>query len=191
MTRHATRPTRYAPIACGLLLLAATALHAGDLKIENVKLAQRDTNSAAVQFDISWTNAWRHGSFHDAAWVFFKARAGKNAPWRHVRLVADTVVDPTGYGQRKDGTPLQFIVPRGDDGFTGAFVRQANYGRRRNIAAHGVTVVWDLTAARDIREPTPDTVEIRVFGVIMVYVPEGPFYLGSGGTEAHGSVRRE
>jgi len=171
MTRHATRPTRYAPIACGLLLLAATALPAGDLKIENVKLAQRDTKSAAVQFDISWTNSWRHGSFHDAAWVFFKARAGEKAPWRHVRLVADKVVDPTGYGQRKEGIPLEFVVPDGEDGFTGLFVRRAEDGAGA-VTAKGVALPC---------EPQSRNTEIRAFGIEMVYVSEGPFYLGKGG----------
>jgi formylglycine-generating enzyme required for sulfatase activity/ferredoxin len=35
----------------------------------------------------------------------------------------------------------------------------------------------------DTRHPTRDTLDIRAFGIEMVYVPEGPFYLGSGGTE--------
>ncbi len=171
MTRHATRPTRYAPIACALLLLAARTVHAGELKIENVTVAQRDKKRATVTFDISWTNSWRHGSFHDAAWVFFKARAGEKAQWRHVRLVANNVVNPAGYGQGKDGTLLEFIVPDGEDGYAGLFVRRAEDGVGA-VTARGITVPCE-TQSRNT--------EIRAFGIEMVYVAEGPFYLGKGG----------
>jgi hypothetical protein len=187
----------------GFLLLIAGGAQAQDqswreVTTENVAVRPRDAKTAFITFDIAWQASWRHDVNHDAVWVFFKARANDSTEWQHVRLAADRVLNPKGYSQAEGdlpatgeresraATPLEFIVPRGDDGFTGVFVRQANYGRRRNIAAHGITAVWDLTAARGIREPTPETVEIRAFGVIMVYIPEGPFYLGSGGTEAHG-----
>jgi hypothetical protein len=41
---------------------------------------------------------WYHGLFHDAAWVFFKVRADEKSAWQHVRLAADKVLNPTGYG---------------------------------------------------------------------------------------------
>jgi len=58
-----------------LLLLAGAAARAGNLKFENVSVKPRDAKTATVTFDIAWSNAWRRGSFHDAVWVFFKARA--------------------------------------------------------------------------------------------------------------------
>ena len=36
----------------------------------------------------------------------------------------DKVLNPTGYGQQKGGSSLEFIVPHGEDGFTGMFVRR-------------------------------------------------------------------
>jgi hypothetical protein len=194
---------RQTGLLVGVLLLIAGGAQAQDQSwreatIENVGVRPHDAKTAIITFDIAWKASWRHEANHDAVWVFFKAKAKDTAQWQHVRLAADRVLDPMGYGQAEGdlpatekrearrATPLEFIVPRGRDGFTGVFLRQAKYGRRRNIAAHGVTAVWDLTAAPRTRQPTPDAVEIRAFGVIMVYVPEGPFYLGSGGTEAHG-----
>jgi len=167
-------------LSCGLLLVAGAA-RADGLRIENVTVAPRDAKTAAVKFDISWGNSWRHGSFHDAAWVVFKVQAGDKSPWQHVRLVADKVVNPTGYGQQKGGTPLEFVVPAGDDGFVGMFVRRAGEGKGP-VAAKGGTAAWDLTASKDIPKHLKGA-SIRAFGIEMVYVAEGPFYLGSGGTE--------
>jgi len=168
-----------AAIACALLL-AAGAAHADNLGIENVTVAPRDAKTATVRFDISWENSWRHGSFHDAAWVFFKIRPEGETQWQHVKLVADKVANPTGYRQG-EGTPVDLIVPDGEDGFTGMFVRRAAEGKGA-LAARNVTALWDFTASEGITRSMKN-VQVRGFGIEMVYVAEGPFYLGSGGTE--------
>ena len=168
-----------AAVAC-LLLLAGGAARADSLRVENVTVAPRDAGTATVTFDISWSNSWRHGSFHDAAWVFFKARADEKSPWQPVRLVADKVMNPTGYGVA-DVTPLEFVVPDGDDGFVGMFVRRAADGKG-DVAARKVTAVWDWTAVEGVKKNL-ENAEMRAFGIEMAYVAEGPFYLGSGGTK--------
>ena len=83
--------------AAGALLLFAASALADGLKISNVAIAPRDARTATVTFDIAWTNAYRFDSFHDATWVFFKVRPDANSPWQHARLMADKVVNPTGY----------------------------------------------------------------------------------------------
>jgi len=135
------------------LLLGATALRADDLRIQNVSAAPRDGKTAIVTFDIAWSNSWRHGSFHDAAWVFFKVQADDRSGWQPVRLVADKVVNPAGYAQAEGGTPLEFVVPAGDDGFVGLFVRRAADGKgavaapscgttKRRLLATGCACRW-------------------------------------------------
>jgi hypothetical protein len=174
-------------IACGLLLGADAAL--ANVEIENVRVASRDARTATVRFDIAWANSWRHEANHDAAWVFFKARTEGTTEWQHVRLAADRVLNSAGYGHG-EGTPVDLIVPDGKDGFVGMFVRRAGYGVRGTLATRNVTAIWDLTAGlpgqagkgiADIGKA-----EIRGVGIQMVYVAEGPFYLGSGGTEVNG-----
>ena len=172
---------RILAIACGLLLGAGVAL-ANNLKIENVTAAPRDANTATVQFDVTWEGSWRHEANHDAAWVFFKVRPEGATEWQHVRLAADKVLNPASYSQEKGGTPLDFIVPDGKDGFLGMFVRRADYGVGK-VAATNVTAVWDLTANQGIAKDAK--LSVRAFGIEMVFVPEGPFYLGSGGTEPY------
>ena len=147
------------------------------VRIENVTVAPRDAKTATVSFDISWAGSWRSKVNHDAAWVFLKVRADDQGEWQPVRLAADKVLNPTGYGQR-DGTPLEYIVPDGDDGSVGMFLRRAAEGEG-DVAARGVTVVLDVTANKGITKVQP-------FGILMVYVPEGPFHLGSGGLTAGG-----
>jgi len=145
--------------------------------IENVKIAARDDKTALVTFDIAWENSWRHGSFHDAVWVFFRARINKKPDWRPVRLVADRAVNPAGFGQ-KDGTPLEFVVP---DDRVGLFVRRAEDGNG-DVKSRGVAVVWDVTATTGSATTGTRHTELRAFGIEMAYVAEGPFYLGSGDT---------
>ena len=115
--------------------------------------------------------------------MFFKVRAEGQAEWQHVRLAADKVLNPTGYGQAEGGTPLDFIVPDGDDGFTGMFVRRAADGEGPcpPAASRPSGTSRPTKALRRTRRST-----CRPFGILMVYVPEGPFCLGSGGVEVGG-----
>ena len=178
-----------AAIICALLLSADAVRGENrwhvlyNVRIENVTIAPRDARTATITFDISWQNSWRDKTNHDAAWVFFKVRPAGATEWQHVRLAADKVLNPAGYGQA-GGTPLDFIVPDGDDGFTGMFLRRAAEGKGA-LSARGVTAIWDLRAARGIPKDLKG-VTVRPFAIQMVYVAEGPFYLGSGGAELNG-----
>jgi len=63
------------------------------------------------------------------------------------------------------------------------FVRRAAKGKG-TLSARGVTAVWDFTPNKGI---TADVkVRVQAFGIEVVYVAEGPFYLGSGGTDVNG-----
>ncbi len=148
---------------------------------KNITIVPRDGKSAIIQFDIAWSGSWRHDVNHDAVWVFFKARIDGQTEWKPVRLATDKVLNPTGYGQ-EDDLKLDFMVPDGDDGFAGMFVRRADHGMG-NVDAIGLTAIWDLT---DLPEITKDTkVAIKAYGLRMVYVAEGPYYLGTGGDETY------
>lgn len=89
-------------------------------------------------------------------------------------------MNPTGYGAG-DGAPLEFVVPRGDDGFVGMFVRRAADGKG-DVPARKVTAVWDWTAVKGVKKNL-ENAQMRAFGIEMAYVAEGPFCLGSGGTK--------
>jgi len=176
-------------IACSVLL-CTNALRA-HVAITNVIVAPRDAKIATIRFDISWHGvswerdcAFRNEVSHTAAWVFFKAKLEGATKWQHVKLAADKVLNPNGYGQ-DEGRPLEFVVPDGEEGFTGMFVRLARFSAPGPMDARGVTAFWD------IRDNGVDLsrLEIQGFGVLMAYVAEGPFCLGSGGLEQNGFCR--
>jgi hypothetical protein len=187
MTPHApgadrTSAARVRPALCAALLVAATVAARGDnLRIEGVQAVPGPAGTAILSFDIDWEHSWRHGSFHDAAWVFFKVRPDPAGDWQPVRLKADRVLNPTGYGTA-EGTPLEFIVPGGADGLCGVFIRRSDEGAGP-VATRRVSVVWDAAATRGL--PADLRVPLAGFGIEMVYVAEGPFLLGSGGNECN------
>ncbi len=186
----------------------------------NVTVTPRDAKTATIRFDIRWEDSWRNDINHDAAWVFLKARADDKSEWQHVRLAADRVLNPSGFGQapavsrpsatnnallyyqgrpadsRVGGiesnpdifpspraanyTRLEFLVPNGGDGFSGVFVRRSERGGG-TVTARGVTLVCDLTSLKGIADF--GKAQVRPFGLAMVYVAEGPFYLGTSGPE--------
>jgi len=176
-------PARPVRSRSGAPVLRSTGWDSWKVSIENLAASPRDAKTRTLTFDISWNKSWRDKHNHDAAWVFFKVRDDDKPDWQHVRLAADKVLNPTGYGQAAGGTRLDLIVPDGNDGFTGVFVRRAAPGEGP-LAASGVKAVWDFTGNQGITKDTK--VSLRAFGIAMVYVPEGPFYLGSGGLEVGG-----
>jgi len=189
------------------LLATSAAANYSTLFVGDVSVASRDEKTSFLQFNISWQDSWRNEVNHDAAWVFFKVlvegepelpthwsrpaaadaaakpKAESEKRWQPVRLAANRILNPDGYEQSKEGTPLEFIVPSGSDGFMGVFLRRADYCRPMDVKANGVTVLWDRTPIKGLTKNTK--VQVKAYGIEMVYVPEGPFYLGTGGTEAN------
>ncbi len=155
-----------------------------DVTCTNVRIAPRDAKTATITVDLSWGPSWRNAENHGAAWIFFKVRAEGANEWQHVRLAADRVLNPSGYGCAQSNKKMDFLVPEGADGFTGMFIRRATQGFKCSADMKGVTAVWDLAGTPGITQDTK--VQVGAFGLIMVYVSEGPFCLGSGGTESYG-----
>ncbi len=155
-----------------------------DVTCNNVRVAPRDAKTATITVDLAWGPSWRNGENHDAAWIFFKVRAEGAKEWQHVGLAADRVLNPTGYGCAQGNKKMDFLVPGGADGFTGLLIRRSTQGSKCSVNMQGVTAVWNLASTPGITKDTK--VQIGAFGLIMVYVAEGPFSLGSGGTESFG-----
>ena len=168
--------SRVAVWLAGMLALglAAGSARANNLQITNVTVTPRDTTTAWVQFDISWENSWRHANInHDAAWVFFKVLPDGRSAWEHVTLEG-TGTNPTGY-VTGSGTSIEMIVPADR---VGMFVRRSGEGAGTN-SVQNVKAVWNI-ASNSLAKT--DKVKIQAFGVEMVYVAEGDFAAGSGGT---------
>lgn len=169
------------------LLLLATALHANDIQVSNPTLTGTNTVNATTQvrFDITWANSWRTSSAPnnwDAAWVFVKYRNASTGLWQHAQLGSDAQHSaPAGStvatGLLTPGTAYDAATNWG----VGAFIHRSADGTG-TFTANGVELRWNygqngITYA--------DIAEVKVFAVEMVYVPQGAFSVGSGGTETN------
>lgn len=168
-----------------LFYLLLGSAYANNIRVTNASLVDINTtaNTANVRFDLTWKNSWRvtaAPSNWDAAWVFVKYRVG-TGPWMHAFLNDTGHTAGTGTGTTISAglvnTGLAFnsttnpavgvFIHRSAAG-TGTFT-QTGIKLRWNYGANGVADLGGL--------------EIKVFAIEMVYVAQGAFYVGSGGTE--------
>ncbi|MCP9235523.1 SUMF1/EgtB/PvdO family nonheme iron enzyme [Lewinella sp. JB7] len=151
-----------------LVLLSFTALRANNIAVSNIVLTDQDVGSGetTVQFDLAWENSWRISvgpANYDAAWVIIKYRVG-GGPWRHANIA------------RTGSAPGGATVEEVDN--LGAFVYRSSDGSG-DVAYQDIQLVWDYGIDGVDNNAV---VDVQVFALEMVYVPEGPFNLGTGGT---------
>jgi len=117
-----------------------------------------------IEFNIGWENSWRTTSVPnnwDAAWVFCKYRVA-GGEWHHV------YIHNTGHT-----APSGATIDVADD-TTGAFIYRSSEGSGTNIWLNA-RLRWDY-GNEGINDDA--ALEVKVFAVEMVYVPQGAFYLG-------------
>lgn len=148
----------------GLLLLAAVPGRANNLSITDVTVV----STTQVQFNISWDNSWYAAALNwDAVWVFVKAQdCTGNTTWDHVDL-STTAANHTATG----GTGL--FIEASTDG-KGIFVRRNSVGG----GTQNATITVQFAAAM----PAAATTNFFVYGIEMVWVPQGNFTVGDGST---------
>ncbi|MEM0996660.1 MAG: SUMF1/EgtB/PvdO family nonheme iron enzyme [Bacteroidota bacterium] len=140
---------------------------ANGVSIEKVSL--NTETFAEITFTVSWKNAWNLDTMsapgnHDAVWIFLKRDF--NFVWDHL----DLSPEPEHLSRNPEILRIQ-PVPDGK----GVFLLPALAGAG-DIPPTEVTLV--------LREPLESAAQIQfLIGAIeMVYVPEGPFWLGDGGS---------
>jgi hypothetical protein len=175
-------------VVCRLLMLLPLVLSsawAGNLQFTN--LQRGGINYAAgtseVKFDLSWENSWRLNSGPsnwDAVWVFVKYRKN-GGEWQHARLENSGHVVPAGMTVSTGLANTSF----GAGGFNiylnpgvGVFLYRSNEGTG-NVSLSNVRLNWNWAANGVVQG---DVTDVRVFGIEMVYVPQGAFYAGDNAT---------
>jgi formylglycine-generating enzyme required for sulfatase activity len=177
-------PSPYLPPVRSLLslglLLAALGAGANNIQVANSALTGNTGTNVKVQFDISWENSWRLASGRwDAAWVFVKYRTSLTGPWLHANL-SNTGHVAAGGSQ----IDLGLLTPgaaynANTNPVVGVFVYR-NAAGQGNLNLPGTQLQWNFAAqGLDIA----DIAQVQVFAIEMVYVPQGAFFVGSGGTE--------
>jgi formylglycine-generating enzyme required for sulfatase activity len=143
-------------------LFLSTFTHANNLQIGSVTLSSAG-GSQYLNFNISWSNSWRTSSapFNwDAVWVFVKRRDCAGLQWRHANLAPQDSAHSGGSNLSADAYADKkgVMIYRSADG-------------SGNITG---TIKLKLDSA------PAGNYDYQVFGIEMVYVPQGPFYLGDG-----------
>ncbi len=172
--RHSTSGAlRPMPALIGLLLLVGPLAQANNIRVTNVGLARQDavTKTANVTFDLAWENSWRNGDNRDAAWVFVKFRAPGSNAWEHALLSTNSAAHKAASNS---------AISAAADGL-GVFIHGAA-DFAGNVNYRQVKLRWNYGAnGYDFAEGA--LVDVSVHAVEMVFIPEGAFFLGSGGLE--------
>lgn len=173
-----------------LIMLISSNLIANNIQVGNVSLTGENANDkyVLVQFDLSWENSWRTSSAPnnwDAAWIFVKYRIttanGGDDLWKHAWLNIAGHSSGTGTNATFDiglVTPDNVFNPTANPGL-GVFVYRASDGEG-DFSITGAQLRWNY-GANGLADHAK--VDVKVFAIEMVYVPEGAFYIGSGGDE--------
>jgi len=168
-----------------MFLLVHSLLLGNNLKIDNVKLTDQRAgqNFTHVSFDLSWENSWRVSigpSNWDAAWVFVKFRVNGGA-WSHASLnYVNGNAASDGHTEAAGST-----ITTTPDG-VGAFIYRDIEGTGDNNWTN-IQLRWNY-GSNGVNDN--DIVEVQVFGIEMVYVPEGDFQLGGGTGAEVGKIRQ-
>jgi formylglycine-generating enzyme required for sulfatase activity len=152
-------------VTLALAILFCFITNANNITVSNISLENlNEPNWVQVEFDLSWENSWRLSagpSNWDAAWVFIKYRAN-SGEWNHVQLALTDFVAPAGSTIDITSDGVGAFIYRDTDG--SGDLNLQNVRLRWNYALNGVN--------------PNDILDIQVFAIEMVYIPEGSFYVG-------------
>jgi len=120
---------------------------------------------------VAWENSWKTTSNRDAIWIFMKYSTDAGVTWSHASM-SSSGVNPNGFYAPSN---FQIVVPADEKGL---FLERSDLSTG-NVSAQGVRFVWDYNqdGLTDAQAMAANTVN-KVFGVEMVYIPQGAFYAG-------------
>jgi len=155
-------------------LLFSTGLLANNIEVTNISLTGQNTvdNYTLVQFDLSWENSWRISSGpsnYDGAWVFIKFKEN-SGNWEHGTI---NYVDGTAAGDGHTEAAGSTVKTTADG--IGVFVYR-NADGNGNVNFSEVQLRWNY-GTDNVADGS--IVDVQVFAIEMVYIPEGEYPLGS------------
>lgn len=161
-----------------------------NVKIMNV--SRTGAGRDVIQFDLSWENSWNVSGApanHDAIWVIIKYReCGVNGVWNHANIKVTS--GATGNSTTSDhslGSALAFARDvletdyrgNGTGNNTGVLIRRKAIGIG-NISSQTCQLKIEGTATNGVAFDVAKEYDIKVFGIEMVQIPQGSFWIGDG-----------
>jgi formylglycine-generating enzyme required for sulfatase activity len=166
-------------LVLSLLMMFTLPLPANNIAVGTVTITDQNTtlDYTHIQFDISWDNSWRTSSAPnnwDAAWVFAKYKE-TGGDWKHATI---NYVDGTAVN---DGhtEPSGSTITTPSDG-RGVFIYSDAVEVSGNVSYPGAKLRWNYGTDGVADDAT---VDVKVFAIEMVNVPQGNFYLGDGSSD--------
>jgi formylglycine-generating enzyme required for sulfatase activity len=166
-----------------ILALPSVAL-CYDIKATNPSVGTLSGGSTAVTFDITWKKSWRNANVignWDAAWVFVKFRTttgGTIGDWKHASLNNSGHSVPSGATLTTGLVDTSSSFNIATNPVVGVFIYRSSDGAG-TFTANNVALSWNYSQDG---VSNSDTVEIRLFGIEMVYIPQGGFFAGDNAT---------
>ncbi|VAX34884.1 hypothetical protein MNBD_UNCLBAC01-1523 [hydrothermal vent metagenome] len=160
-------------------LIISKDVFANNLSITNFAVYSTDIASNQITFtsDVSWNNAWRNTINYDAVWVFMKYSTDAGVTWKHASM-STSGTNPDGFNIPSN---FEIIVPSDKKGF---FLQKTDLNSG-DVTSTGLRFIWDYgqDGLSDITAMAANTVN-KIFGVEMVYIPQGAFYAGDGASSS-------
>ncbi|MBX2933399.1 MAG: hypothetical protein KF825_04085 [Ferruginibacter sp.] len=159
-------------------LVTLVTIKANNVVVSTVSLGPKitagplSTHYTQVNYDIAWQNSWRtstNESNYDGCWIFVKYRKQSTSVWQHATLNTTGQVIPTGS-----------VIKISADGKGAWMYRNADGIGNVNWTAAGLRWNYGTDGVLD-----NENVEVRVYAVEMVYVPQSPFNLGNSSNETY------
>lgn len=159
-----------------LLLASVILFNQLSSNANNLTIGVPSYNAASqtISFTITWNNSWYVAtgpSNYDAVWIFIKRQACSTTnAWAH-QLLSTTSGDHSA-----TAASSVLMVDAVSDGM-GVFVHRSAAGTG-NITSHTINI--KLSGNTNPVISTTDADNFKVFGIEMVNVPQGNFYIGDG-----------
>ncbi|MCX5677091.1 MAG: DUF4838 domain-containing protein [Planctomycetota bacterium] len=180
---------------------AEARFRGGSADVNHVRIANvrrqdgRVAGQSEVRFDLSWGHTWRakwtepaarNVTGNDlplenwsAAWVFVKYRKAGDEMQGYSHATLSTTTADHGVPDGAGGVAMTRTVGLTNGKGVGVFIYRAGAGHGL-LDLKNVNLRW-LHGADGVADP--GTADLKVFAIEMVYVPQGAFKVGSGGTE--------
>ena len=166
-----------------VFLLCSIIARSNNIQVSNISTSGLDANDKYnyINFDLSWENSWYYTigpANWDAAWVFIKYSSDDGASWHQAYLnnsgnsAGDSAVVQVGL--LDESTSYNAT----SNPAVGAFVYRSTEGCGDLSAT--VKLRWNFG---DNGVSNNTSLKIKVFAIEMVHVPQGSYYLGSGGSD--------
>lgn len=151
--------------------------HANAVAVTNLALLNASNGFAEIHFDLSWSNSWRtawtenggatYVTNWDAVWIHAQQRVS-GGDWAPCYFSASNHSVASGFaleiGTNGGGTNVGAMIHRDGEGFGG-------------VSLTNVVLSWNYALAGLYGT---SQVDIALFAIEMVCIPEGAFYLGDG-----------